>query len=75
MNGYEQLIQRLKSEIELPHTTVSQREANMVSLQWIEWMSKERPAPSPTVHTDVIMERLKNNAYICSPSRLISRTS
>lgn len=71
MTDHKQIIKRLEQQNELVDTTEGQREANRLRIQWFEWLHRDKPEYTPTNATDVIMERLKDNRFTCTPASLL----
>lgn len=69
MDSYEQW---LINENLNPTTTTAQREANSNLLRLYKAVTREKPPYESYKGLDVVMERLEDSSYRCTPNKLLS---
>lgn len=69
MDSYEQY---LINQNHNPFISEGQREANNNLLRLYKAVTREKPSHEPYKGLDVVMERLEDDSYRCTPNKLLS---
>lgn len=69
MDSYEQYLINQQND---PTVSDGQREANNNLLRLYKAVTREKPSHESYKGLDVVMERLEDNSYRCTPNKLLS---
>ncbi|WP_285765892.1 hypothetical protein [Peribacillus sp. SI8-4] len=72
MMDYKQVIKKLEDENSRINTSEGQKEANEFRIKWIKELHEEKPPYTPSKFTDIVMERMFDRSYSCTPNRVLN---
>ncbi|PCD05701.1 hypothetical protein CMV16_21970 [Peribacillus simplex] len=71
MMDFKQIIKKSEDENSRIDTSEGQKEANEFRIKWIKELHEEKPPYIPSKSTDILMERMFDLSYSCTPNRVL----